>query len=106
MATKNNTHSQNHELVMIICEERNTLRTLFDDIEPDEAGHRYIKAHEFRVMSLRSRYNPDLCYYKVNCEAYKRYGYTSDELFDEIQEKYFESGCKPLDTLFTFIEKI
>lgn len=93
-------------LVMIIAEEQNTLRTLFDDIEPDADGRRYIPKHEFTVMSLRSRYNPGLNFYKVDCEAYKRYGYTADELFDEIYEKYISSGGQPLNELFTFIERI
>lgn len=105
MATKNSTPTQS-ELVMIIAEERETLRTIFDDIEPDEDGRRYVPGHEFKVMSLRSRYNPDLRFYKVYCEAYRRYGYTADELFDEIYEKYIESGYQPLDELFTFIERI
>lgn len=105
METKSNSHSQN-SLIMVICEECNTLRTLFDNIKPDDDGKRYIKSHEFQIMRLRSRYNPDLRYYMVNCEAYKRYGYTADELFDEIHDKYIESGCKPLDELFTFIERI
>lgn len=91
---------------MIIAEEQHTLRTLFDDIEPDENGKRCIPAHEFKVMSLRSRYNPDLRFYRVDCEAYKRYGYTADELFDEIYERYIESGYEPLDELYTFIERI
>lgn len=91
---------------MIICEERNTLRTLFDDIEPDENGRRCIPSYNFAVMNLRSRYNPDLVYYMVDCEAYKRYGYTADELFDDIYEKYIESGFQPLNELFTFIKRI
>lgn len=106
MAIKNSTHTQNSELVMIIAEERQTLRTLFDDIKPDADGHRYIPPHEFQVMNIRSRYNADLNYYKVNCEAYKRYGYTADELFEDIYEKYIQSGYQPLDELFTFIERI
>ena len=106
MDIKNSIPIQNKELVMIIAEERNTLRTLFDDIEPDSYGHRYIPSHAFQVMNIRSRYNPDLAYYKVNCDAYKRYGYTSDELFDEIYEKYIASGYQPLDELYTFIERI
>lgn len=105
MDTKNSTPIQN-SLVMIIAEEQNTLRTLFDDIEPDADGIRRIPNHEFQIMSLRSRYNADLNYYKVECEAYKRYGYTADELFDEIEEKYIASGYQPLDELFTFIERI
>ena len=106
MATKNNSLSQNKELIMIIAEEGNTLRTLFDDMIPDDDGIRRIRGCEFRVMNLRSRYNPDLRYYKVNCEAYKRYGYTADELFEEIYDRYIESGYKPLNELYTFIERI
>ena len=93
-------------LIMIIAEEQHTLRTLFDDIEPDENGHRYIPNHKFKAMNLRSRFNPDLAFYKVNCEAYKRYGYTADELFDEIYEKYIASNFQPLNELYTFIERI
>lgn len=106
MEIKNNIPLPNNELVMIIAEERQTLRTLFDDIKPDDNGHRYIPPHEFQIMSIRSRYNADLNYYKVNCEAYKRYGYTADELFEEIEEKYIESGYQSLNELFTFIERI
>ena len=106
MELKNNSLMPNNELVMIIAEEHQVLRTLFDDIEPDANGKRLIPSHEFKVMNLRSRYNPDLKYYKVNCEAYKRYGYTADELFDEIYDKYIESGYQPLNELFTFIERI
>ena len=106
MDAENKSPSQNDDLVMIIAEERNTLRTLFDDITPDENGHRYIPPHEFTVMSYRSRFNFDLNFYKVHCEAYKRYGYTADELFEEIYEKYIQSGYQPLNELFTFIEKI
>lgn len=98
MGEKNNIPTQN-SLVMIIAEERNTLRTLFNH---DDA----ISGAELTRLSLRSRYNPDLNYYFVECEAYKRYGYTADELFEEIEEKYIESGYKPLDELFTFIERI
>lgn len=106
MESKNSIPIQNSELIMVIAEEQNTLRTLFDDIEPDADGHRYIPGYEFQVMSIRSRYNADLKYYKVNCEAYKRYGYTADELFDEIYNKYIESGYQPLNELYTFIERI
>ena len=102
METKNSSHTQNN-LIMIIAEERHTLRTLYDDIEPDDDGHRYLPPHVFRALRIRSRYNPDLKYYIVNCDAYKRYGYTSDELFDEIYDKYksgidvyLECYCKPL----------
>ena len=105
METKNSSHTQNN-LIMIIAEERHTLRTLFYDIEPDKDGHRYIPGHEFKVMNLRSRFNPDLVFYKVNCEAYKRYGYTADELFDEIYERYIQSGFQRLDELYSFIERI
>ena len=105
METKNSSPIQNN-LIMIIAEEQHTLRTLFDDIEPDENGHRYIPSHEFQAMYWRSRYNPELVFYKVNREAYKRYGYTADELFDEIYEKYISSGFQPLDELYTFIERI
>ena len=106
MDTKSNLHIQSNGLVMVIAEEQHTLRTLFDDIEPDEDGHQYILSHEFQVMHWRSRYNPDLHYYRVDCEAYKRYGYTADELFDEIYERYITSGFQPLDELYTFIERI
>lgn len=105
MATESSTHTQSN-LIMIICEERNTLRTLFDDIEPDENGCRCIPNYNFAIMNLRSRYNPDLTYYMVDCEAYKRYGYTADELFDDIYQKYIDSGFQPLDKLFTFIRRI
>ena len=105
MGIKNNTPMQN-SLVMVIAEERNTLRSLFDDIEPDEDGIRYIPNHKFQILNFRSRFNADLKYYKVECEAYKRYGYTADELFEEIEERYISSGYKPLDELFTFIERI
>ena len=106
MEIKNSTPTQNSELIMIIAEERNTLRTLFDDIKPDADGHKYVPFHEFKVMGLRARYNPDLRYYKVKCDAYKRYGYTADELFDEIYDKYIKSRYQPLNELFTFIERI
>lgn len=106
MGIKNNTLSQNSELVMVIAEENYTLRTLFDNIEPDENGTICIPSHSFKAMAWRSRYNPELVFYKVNCEAYKRYGYTADELFDEIEEKYIKSHYQPLDELFTFIERI
>ena len=106
MATKNNTPTEsNPELVMIIAEERHTLRTLFDD-NKDENGKAFVPPHEFKVMNLRSRFNPELVFYKVNCEAYKRYGYTADELFEEIYDKYIASHYQPLDELFTFIERI
>ena len=106
MEIKNSSHSQSNGLIMIIAEEQHTLRTLFDDIEPDEDGHQYIPFYEFKVMRWRSRFNPELAFYKVDCEAYKRYGYTADELFDEIYEKYISSGFQPLDELYTFIERI
>ena len=106
MESDNRLHTQNNNLVMIIAEEQHTLRTLFDDIEPDEDGHQYIPGYEFAVMNLRSRFNPDLVFYKVNCEAYKRYGYTADELFDEIYERYIQSGFQRLDELYSFIERI
>lgn len=106
MATENSLPSQNNELVMIIAEECNTLRTLFDSINPDVDGNKYIPPDAFRRLKLRARYNPDLIYYKVNCEAYKRYGYTADELFEEIEEKYIKSGFRPINELFTFIERI
>lgn len=106
MGTKNNTPTQNnYELIMIIAEERNTLRTLFDNYN-DENGVAYIPTYEFQIMNLWSRFNPDLKYYKVNCEAYKRYGYTADELFEEIYEKYIASEYESLNELFTFIERI
>lgn len=105
MDTKNSSPIQN-ELIMIIAEEQHTLRTLFDDIEPDDDGHRYIPPHVFKALNIRSRYNADLNYYKVYCDAYKRYGYTSDELFDEIYEKYISSGFQPLNELYSFIERI
>lgn len=98
MAIKNNTPTQSN-LVMIVAEERNTLCTLFNSND-------IITSDMLTKLSLRSRYNPDLNYYFVECEAYKRYGYTADELFEEIETKYIESGYKPLDELFTFIEKI
>ena len=106
MVTKNSSHSQSNGLIMIIAEEQHTLRTLFDDIEEDKDGHKYIPNYEFQTMHWRSRFNPDLAFYKVDCEAYKRYGYTADELFEEIYEKYIESGYQRLDELYTFIEKI
>lgn len=105
MEKENSSHTPS-ELIMIIAEEHHTLRTLFDDIEPDENGHRYIPSHEFHAMHWRSRYNPELVFYKVHCDAYKRYGYTPDELFDDIYEKYIESYFQPLDELYTFIERI
>lgn len=104
MAIKNNSLSQSSELIMVIAEERHTLRTLFDDVlKADADGKKYIP---FQALNIRARYNPDLAYYKVYCDAYKRYGYTADELFDEIYEKYIESGYQPLNELFTFIERI
>ena len=106
MALENSLYSQNSNLIMIIAEEQHTLRTLFDDIKSDEDGHIYIPGHEFKVMNLRSRFSPDLVFYKVNCEAYKRYGYTADELFDEIYERYIQSGFQRLDELYSFIERI
>ena len=106
MVTKNSSHSQSNGLIMIIAEEQHTLRTLFDDIEEDEDGHRYIPNYEFQIMRWRSRFNPELAFYKVYCDAYKRYGYTADELFDEIYEKYISSGFQRLDELYTFIERI
>ena len=106
MDGKNSTPTQSNELIMIIAEEQHTLRTLYDDIEPDNDGHRYLPPHVFRALRIRSRYNPDLKYYIVNCDAYKRYGYTSDELFDEIYDKYITTGFQPLDKLYTFIERI
>lgn len=105
MEKENSSHTPN-DLIMIIAEEHHTLRTLFDDIEPDENGHRYIPSHKFQAMHWRSRYNPELVFYKINCEAYKRYGYTADELFDEIYDKYIESKFQRLDELYTFIERI
>lgn len=63
MATKNNTPTQNnHELIMIIAEKRNTFRTLFDNFI-DENGVAYIPTYEFQIMNLWSRFNPDLKYY-------------------------------------------
>ena len=105
MDKKNNLPSQSN-LVMIIAEENNTLRTLFDNKVADENGIIHVSAQEFQIMNFRSRFNPDLRYYKVNCEAYKRYGYTADELFEEIEEKYIASGYQQLHELFTFIERI
>lgn len=105
MGIKNNSPMQS-KLIMIIAEEQHTLRTLFDDIESDDDGHRYISSHTFQILNIRSRFNAGLNYYKVDCEAYKRYGYTSDELFDEIYEKYISSGFQPLNELYTFIERI
>ena len=105
MDIKNSSPIQS-SLIMIIAEEQHTLRTLFDDIEPDKDGHQYIPSYEFNVMRWRSRFNPELAFYKVDCEAYKRYGYTADELFDEIYEKYISSGFQPLDELYTFIVRI
>ena len=105
MDKKNSSLSQNN-LVMIIAEEKNTLRTLFDNKVADENGIIHVSSQEFQIMGFRSRFNPDLKYYKVNCEAYKRYGYTADELFEEIEEKYIASGYQPLNELFTFIERI
>lgn len=109
MDIRHNLHiqkSQEDNLIMVIAEERHTLRTLFDNIEPDKDGHRYINNNKLKVMNLRSRFNPELVFYKVNCEAYKRYGYTANELFEEIYEKYIVSGFQPLDELYTFIERI
>lgn len=106
MDTKSSSPIQN-ELIMIIAEEQHTLRTLFDDIKPDNDGHKYLPSHALRALRIRSRYNPDLKYYiVVNCDAYKRYGYTSDELFDEIYDKYINSGFQPLNDLYSFIERI
>lgn len=106
MDTKNNTPSENSEIIMIIAEERGTLRTLFDSIEPDEDGHRYIPPHEFQVMNIRSRYNPDLAYYKVYCKDPIRYGLDADDLFDIICDRYEETGHQPLNELFSYIERI
>ena len=106
MALENSLYSQNSNLIMIIAEEQHTLRTLYDNIEPDDDGHIYLPSHVFRALKIRSRYNPDLRYYIVNCDAYKRYGYTSDELFDEIYDKYITTGFQPLDKLYTLIERI
>ena len=60
----------------------------------------------FFALSLRSRFNPDLNYYIVDCEAQKRYGYTADELFEDIYKRYIDYGYQPLDKLFTFIQRI
>lgn len=106
MDKESNLHTQNKRLIMVIAEENHTLRTLFDNIKPDKDGIIRIPQHEFVVMGWRTRYNPELVYYKVNCEAYRRYGYTADELFNEIEEKYIKSNYQPLDELFTFIERI
>lgn len=107
MDTKNSSPSENSQLIMIVAEERETLRTLFDDIEPDADGHRYIPPHEFQIMNLRSRYNPDLNYYKVDCESWVRYGMNADEIFELISDRYYETKCKPLDELFpSSIERI
>ena len=105
MDTKNSSPIQN-ELVMIIAEEQHMLRTLFDDIEPDDDGYECLPPYALRILNIRSRYNPDLRYYIVHCDAYKRYGYTSDELFDEIYDKYIDSGFQPLNDLYSFIERI
>lgn len=99
MDENNSIHTRKSSPIMIIAEERNTLRTLFN-------GKRTLSAHELLALEIRSRYNPDLGFYKVNCEAYQRYGYTADELFEEIETKYIESGYRPLDKLFTFIDRI
>ena len=106
MEIKNSSPTQNNGLIMIIAEEHHILRTLFDNIKLDEDGHQYIPPHKFNAMHWRSRYNPELAFYKVDCEAYKRYGYTADELFDEIYEKYISSDFQRLDELYTFIERI
>ena len=99
MDTKNNLHTQSNPLIMIICEENKTLRTLFDNEEN-------ISSSTLFWLSLRSRLNPYLTYYKVDCEAQKRYGYTADELFEDIHKRYIDSGYQSLDKLFTFIQRI
>lgn len=98
MESDNRLHTQN-SLIMIIAEEQYTLRTLFDNKD-------FIKPSVLVHLNLRSRFNPDLRFYKVNCEPYKRYGYTANELFEEIEQKYIESGHQPLNELYTFIERI
>ena len=100
MATKSNTPLRSKkEIVMIIAEERNTLRTLFDN-----AGS--ITGQNLRSLNLRSRFNPDLVYYKVHCEDPIRYGLDADDLFDIICDRYKESGYQPLNELFSYIERI
>lgn len=86
-------------MIMIICEERGELRTLFDNEDS-------ISQHKLAILSFRSRFNADLNYYMVDCDSYIRYGLTADELFDMINEKYIESGKKDLDMLFSTISRI
>lgn len=92
-------HFSNDGPIMIIAEERHILTTLFNDKDTISNGM-------LTALNLRARFNPDLRYYKVTCEAYKRYGYTADELFDEIYEKYKASGYKPLNEILSYIERI
>ena len=56
MDIKNSSPIQN-SLIMIIAEEQHTLRTLFDDIEPDENGHQYIPSHEFKRDMVKRQMN-------------------------------------------------
>ena len=98
MEEKSSTHLQN-EPIMVIAEERNMLRTLFDNEDS-------ITKHKLMCLNFRGRLNPSLNYYVVHCEAYIRYGFTADELFEMIYERYIESGYKPLHELYSFIERI
>lgn len=105
MDIDNNIHMQSSpQVIMVIAEERNTLRTLFDD-------NMYVSSEldfgvVFDALNLRSRFNPDLRFYKVFCEEPIRYGLTADELFEIIQEAYENSNYQSLDELFSYIERI
>lgn len=99
MGTETPELSPNDGSIMIIAEERHTITTLFNDKGT-------ISNKVLTALNLRGRFNPDLRYYKVTCEAYKRYGYTADELFNEIYEKYKASGYKPLNEILSYIERI
>ena len=63
-------------MIMIICEERGELRTLFDNEDS-------IPQYKLAILSFRSRFNADLNYYMVDCDSYIRYGIYTVEFVQE-----------------------
>jgi len=84
------------DTLMIIEEEKNTLRILDVDIDK-------ITLNEMR---FKNKYFSHLSYYKINCEPFIKLGLDVNDIYEAVYYKYIRSDFQSLDKLYKEIERM
>lgn len=91
--------------IMLICRERDgRLYQIKDDIHPDKHMTLDEASEIFEELKLRSRMNPGLYYYLVNCHTFIKNGVTIDTIWNMIYS-ICKDGKDPAEE-FRFVERI